>query len=372
MKHDLRVASLSDVHLGHPRTTTTRILRELDETFPDSPELQDLDFIFVVGDLFDRSLSLHDRSVREIERWMHRFLRRCKKRDVAVRILEGTPSHDRRQSQMFAVANEEGGYDIDLRYVDTLSIEYHEKHDIHLLYVPDEWAHETDDVWRQVTALLDAHQIQKVDFTLLHGAMDYQLPDVAKGPRHSTERYLSITQRAVFVGHVHISSRREHLFAHGSFSRLSHNEEEAKGHWRCQFKVNGELQAQFIENRNAQLYKTLRIYDESIEDALHVMDVVKDFPKDSHVRIEADRSHSILQSLDTLRKTHPHVHWTTKVRDSNTVEVQKNLLVDMRSQYTPLHLTSNNLCDILIERLKAAGHSEALRDRAKAHLGALL
>lgn len=372
MNKDIRVASLSDVHLGHPKTATVRILKELEAALPDSSELAELDFIFIVGDLFDRALMLHDRSVIEIKIWMYRLLKRCKKHDVALRILEGTPSHDRRQSKMFEVANVEGGFDVDFKYVDTLSIEYHERHDVHLLYVPDEWAHETDDVWRQVSVLLDRHQIDKVDFTLLHGAMEYQLPEIAAGPRHSTERYLSITKRAVFVGHVHIASQRYHLFAHGSFSRLSHGDEDAKGHWRCVFKTNGEYEATFVENPTAQIYKTIHIHQETIEEALERMNVANTYPEHSHIRIEAERGHPILNSLDTLRKSYPHIHWTVKVREDKSTDAQSNLLVDMRSQYTPLQLTSDNLSQILMSRLETAGYPEALRERARARLGALL
>lgn len=372
MNQDLCVASLSDVHLGHPNTPTSAILRELDETFPDSSELSQLNYLFIVGDLFDRAMMFNDRPVAEVLVWMYRLLKRCQKHDVCIRILEGTPSHDRRQSKALELANLEGGYGVDLKYVDTLSIEYHPRYDTHLLYVPDEWAPETDDVWRQVTALLDRHGLEKVDFTLLHGAMEYQLPDVATGPRHSTDRYLSITRCGVFVGHVHQASQRQHLFAHGSFSRLSHGEEDAKGHWRCVFQQNGDYQATFVENTKAQLYRTLKIYDETIDEALAAMEVAGTLPDGSHIRIEANRGHPILHSLDPLRQRYPKIRWTTKTRESASDDVQSNLLVDLRSQYTPIQLTAENLSEILLARLQTTGLSTAVYARAQTRLGALL
>jgi DNA repair exonuclease SbcCD nuclease subunit len=369
---ELKIASLSDVHLGHPNTHTTSILKNLYDTFPDSSETGDLDIIFIVGDLFDRSLVLHDPVVNDIKRWMYRLLRLCKKRDIALRILEGTPSHDRRQSKMFEISNIEGKFDVDLQYVDTLSIEYISKFDIHILYVPDEWAHETDDVWMQVTALLQRYQLTQVDFTLLHGAMDYQLPEFVKSPKHVTDRYLSITKKAVFVGHVHKPSQRQHLFAHGSFSRLAHGEEEAKGHWRCTFTNSGDNKYTFVENVNAAVYKTIDCNEMNIDAAMSKLDVASILPDKSNIRIVAERGNVIFNSLDTLRRKYPHVRWTTDMSDDRKTTTQSNLLVDLRSQYQPIQLTAQNLKPILLERIRPQIVDDLLYQRCHERLQELV
>lgn len=173
---ELYIASFSDVHLGHPKTPTVSILRNLRKAFPDTEETGKLDLIFIVGDLFDRLLDMPDPSVPEIKIWFHQFLRMCAKRDIVVRVLEGTPSHDWKQSWLMDSINTQSGYNVDLKYVTTLSIEHIERFGINILYVPDEWLPETDDTWKEVLQHLGQHNLDQVDYALIHGSFNYQLP----------------------------------------------------------------------------------------------------------------------------------------------------------------------------------------------------
>ena len=56
---ELFTASISDIHLGHPNTLTQSIIQGLREAFPDNVETEELDIIFIVGDVFDRAVVLH-------------------------------------------------------------------------------------------------------------------------------------------------------------------------------------------------------------------------------------------------------------------------------------------------------------------------
>jgi DNA repair exonuclease SbcCD nuclease subunit len=149
----LAFAVASDIHLGHPNTLTEDILRNLEKAFPTSKETEELDIIFFSGDVFDRLLNFPDNSVSEIESWINVFLRRCKALDIVVRVLEGTPSHDWKQSNVFEKVNNIGKIDCDVKHVKNLSIEHIERFGINVLYVPDEWEPETDDTWKQVKDL---------------------------------------------------------------------------------------------------------------------------------------------------------------------------------------------------------------------------
>lgn len=368
---ELRCASVSDIHLGHPNTPTQFILRDLDFAFADSSDMRDLDIIYIVGDVFDRALLLHDDAVDYIERWVIRFLKRCRKHDVVVRVLEGTPSHDRKQSKMFQRFNDENHFEVDLKYVDVLSIEYIERFGIHILYIPDEWG-EPDDVWKQVNNLLDRNQLSQVDFTLLHGAMDYQLPDFVSSPKHSTERYLSITRLGVFVGHVHIPSQRQHLFSNGSFSRLCHGEEHPKGHWRCTFRKDGNHTYTFIENKNAAIYKTVDCTEFTIEQCFEALEFVEMLPEKSNIRIIAERGNPVFNSVDVFRKRYPWIRWTTDFSNDTKTIVQSNLLVDMRQQYRPIEITVGNISQILMERIRPQVTDNDLLNRCQKRLEELL
>lgn len=160
----LRIGETGDVHLGHHNTLTSHVLKALYKAFPDNAETGDLDMIIIAGDLYDR-LVMHSEVVLidQIRRWFFWFLSMCKRRDIVVRILEGTPSHDWKQSANVISENEIATIGADVKWVDTLSIEYIERFGINILYVPDEWRVETDDVWKDVVQALTEKGLEKVD-----------------------------------------------------------------------------------------------------------------------------------------------------------------------------------------------------------------
>ena len=84
----------SDVHLGHPRTTTEEIIDHLNAFFNDFTNFTDLDAIFIAGDLFDRLLDNHSDEYHRIVIWCAKLLQFCVKHNIKLRVLEGTPSHD--------------------------------------------------------------------------------------------------------------------------------------------------------------------------------------------------------------------------------------------------------------------------------------
>ena len=87
---------------------------------------QQLDIIILAGDVFDRQLQLAEDVVFEIHQWMCSFLALCKKYDITLIVLEGTPSHDWKQSEWFNQINLEYNIGADVHYAKTLDIAYFE------------------------------------------------------------------------------------------------------------------------------------------------------------------------------------------------------------------------------------------------------
>lgn len=360
-------ADASDIHLGHPNTETIHILRNLEKAFPTSAETEALDIVFFSGDVFDRLLNLPDDNVSEIEDWINVFLRRCKALNIIVRVLEGTPSHDWKQSKMFEKINRIGNIGCDVKHVTTLSIEYFEQFDKSVLYVPDEWEPEPDDTWKQVKDLLSINGLERVDFAIMHGSFPHQLPSHVKVPMHDPDRYLSIVKYIICIGHIHKPSIYDRIFTPGSFDRLSHNEEEPKGHIRFHLKENDEWNVVFIENKEAKIYKTISCLGLNIDDALEkVSNIAKELPKNSFVRIEAEKEDAIIVSLDVLKNKFPDLVWSTKVSVKNTSG--KEMLIDMRAKFKGLDITKDNLFGLLIERIKNKNNDTTLIE----HCGKLL
>jgi DNA repair exonuclease SbcCD nuclease subunit len=374
IKSPLKWAICGDIHLGHPNTPTDHIIQNLKAMFPDTPETGELDIIVLEGDVFDRLLQWPTDAVNSIEVWVYHFLAMCLKRDILVMVLEGTPSHDWHQSNVFIrVARlaglspwpdqpvEPGRDYVQLFYIDRLAIQYFKRFDINVLFVPDEWRPETDDTWREVKALLAEKGLEQVDYAVMHGAFNYQIPAHFRAPSHDEQRYMSVVKKYIFIGHIHqMSTYGGKILAAGSADRLSHGDESAKGHFRVTVSEDGD-QIVFVENKHAKLYNTINVSGLNLDEALAELEQVDKYPAGSAVRIEADKDAAILSSLETLRKRYPHVTWSTKTQMAESP--QSNLLVDLRSSYVEVPITSANIVELIQARLIKRGLPQEIIDR---------
>lgn len=363
---EIRLASISDVHLWHPNTPTEHIVANLNRDFPDNEETGRLDAIIFGGDQFDRSLPAHHPDVIHAKLWIYRMIRLCKKHDIELWVLEGTPSHDWKNSVYFTFINEAANLNAKVRYINTLTIEHSERLG-YVLFIPDEWPPGPDDTWRQVQELLAQKNLTHVDYAVIHGSFRHQLPPVVKSPMHDPDRYLSITRKYVMAGHVHKASQyKERFLTNGSYDRLAQGEEDAKGHWRLTVREGGRDDIVFVENVGAKLYKTIDCRNLSVEDALEKLTMVASFPDGSAVRVEATRQDAILASLDILRRKYPRITWSSKSEDS--IQVQAKMLVDLRGAYTQIPLTPQNLPDLIMSRIRQMTDVPALIERCQQRL----
>lgn len=345
----LRAISVSDIHLGHRKTPTQHIVRSLRAAFRDSEAMENVDVIFIVGDLFDGPLQHHSEAAVESQLWIFDFLRMCAKRNIIVRVLEGTRSHDWKQSVWLTVVKAIGEINVDLKWVQTLSIEYIEKLDATVLYVPDEWRTETDQTWLEVNQLLAEKGLEKVDFTLLHGAFDKQMPEFVDCQKHNSERYSSITRMNVFAGHIHKSWSYLNILGNGSFDRLAHGEEEPKGYWLVDYR-DGVPSAKFVINEHSMIYKTIVCDDLDIDAALKKIErETKGLADGSHLRIQSKSTDTITHAIDQIKKTYRQFQWETKTSDAKTS--QAKMLVDHRPVNRHVAITADNFRSLMMERL---------------------
>ncbi|MDH2154329.1 metallophosphoesterase [Stenotrophomonas sp. GD03657] len=345
-----QVASISDVHLGHHNTTAEEIIPNLHEAFKDTERNNALDVIIIAGDLFDRLMSLNNPQVFATMIWFGAFLRWAAARKVAVRLLAGTKSHDWDQNQFLMVLQEVMNVEGDVKYIDTLSIEYIDCIDRHVLWVPDDWRPDPDVTWMEVTQLLREKGLDKVDISVVHGSFEHQLPEVANAHPHKLRRYLDISRDYVIGGHIHIPGSLEHFICNGSFDRLTHGEEGPKGHWRLKLNRKSGNEAEFIENKNAKKYITVDCAGLPLEDAMNLIkSEVSRIPTTSFVRVRANEGDAILSLIDTLRKNYPTYTWSTKKDERK--DTQRILLTDMRSTFQAVQLSPENIVELLMTRL---------------------
>ena len=271
----LNIATVSDVHFFHPRVLTIHIIDSFARMFPDNDVTGELDMIIVAGDLFDRIRTLENDEVYDVFNFFAGFLEMCKRRNIKLRILEGTPSHDRTQSRFVRAINRSLGENkADVRYFDSLCIDYEEEYGINILYIPDEWHHDHDVIWDQVQEQLRLKQIDHVEIGVMHGMFEHQIPPGVPVQAHKADRYMSVVSWFVTIGHVHTMSILDRIYAQGSLERLSQNEEGAKGIFKFSVDMDtGNFKAEFIVNEEATPFITIDLRKETFESS---RDIVKE------------------------------------------------------------------------------------------------
>ena len=284
---------VSDVHIGHPRTPTSHIIRSFISNIL-TKENRDADVLFINGDLFDRLLDLGENDSREAIGFCCGLLGYCADNNIALRVLEGTPSHDWQQSRLLLKLKQSTGANVDLVYHSVLAIEFVERLGQYVLFIPDEWVKDHAVLEKQIQQKLDDLGIEQVDLAMLHGQFTYQV----RGNEHvfcfNEDYFLQKVKAYIHVGHYHTYSRYDRIIANGSLERLQHGEEEPKGYVRV---CDGELS--FLINDNAKIYKTLRIKNNVTLEEIDRL--VCRYPAESHIRLVFQKDSPYLSDKETLR-----------------------------------------------------------------------
>ena len=347
----LNLAVISDLHLGNSKNKTTDIIANLKLAFPDNAETAELDIIFLAGDIFDRLLTLPNDDVKEIGFWITHLLNLCAKHDILLRVLEGTPSHDWKQSEQFVNIAKIINSPIDLVYVKELSIEYIQKYDIHVLYIPDEWQSTTERTLADVKALLKAKGLTHVDYAIMHGAFTFQLPEIVKSHKHDPDEYLAIVRELIFIGHIHTFSTYKRIIAQGSFDRLAHGEEEPKGHVRATITNDGYT-ARLVENKKAKIFKSIDCTDLTVDESLQKIDntiLNTTPPNGSYIRVIGSGDKPVITNMNVLVSRYPLLIWSRLVKD----KVVEDKITEEGSDvdYIPITITPENLKGLLMNRV---------------------
>ena len=316
----LKIANIGDIHLGHHATPTKHIIRNLDREITNAL-LDEIDLLTLAGDVQDKLLNYNDGDVADIEEWITRLLYRCAERNVVIRVVEGTPSHDRNQSRFFVRQAVMSDIPVDVAYFDKVAIEHIKALGVTMLYVPDIAYNDPNEVNEKVKLLLLEEQLEHVDFALMHGAFPHQLPDVAEKHTFSEEFFTSVVKHLIFIGDIHTSLPKGKIIASGSFDRLKHKEEEAKGMHKVTVNLDtGVFKATFIENKGAKIYKTVDVRGLS-EEALWgvVQKLTVEYPVGSAFSLLSNQVDSIAKAVAVLRSKYSEFKWMVAVEKDDRV-----------------------------------------------------
>ena len=355
----LRSIFISDVHLGNSIGTTGHIARNLGTVIIDSPAMAEIDIIAFSGDVFDKDIFLSDDETITILMSMRDIIKICKKWDIILLTLLGTPSHDRDQSKHFITLNQDIGADV--RYINCLKIEHIEKFNINILFIPDEWNGENYQTQLEVIELLKRHNLQKVDYVIMHGHMDYQLPKSLHLPCHDSKFYLSVVNKYISIGHDHMWSMDDTgtILAQGSFDRLQHGEEGPKGYWYIDADNSLDKstdQVIFKINENAAIFKTFDIIglNKDQVETLLMENVLKHYYDDKNIplffRVKCHKNDPNEELVLSFKKSFPLIKWTTKI-----VSIKDNVQLISPVVYIPVPINTNTVLGLMQNRLTYSG-----------------
>jgi len=351
----LRYLCLSDIHIGHARNPAKAIVSNLADYFSEFTNksiFTRLDIIFIVGDLFDQLIDCSGPALYEALEFITRLVSFCGRNKIKLRILEGTPSHDRQQSRLFEFISSVKESVADVKWIKTLMVERMEDLNLSILYVPDEYTASTDITLQLVYDLFKNQGIEQVDIAMMHGAFNYQMRCIpGQHDTHNETAYLSLVKHFINVGHIHTHSNYERIIAQGSFDRLAHGEEEPKGGVLMTIRDDGSDYYEFIENKKAKIFKTIEIKSEDLQKCLHQLErILLKIPNESYIRIKAPKLHPILVHISELKKQYQFIHFS-KLSLEEEEEQQSVIKNTNEFNYSVVEIRPENIVNLIIKEL---------------------
>lgn len=359
---------ISDVHLNHMRVATKFIIDNIDKYLLNQDIVSRVDRVVIAGDLFDTVLSYPDKQVSEVELWMGSLLRRCKIGNTQLRILKGTPRHDRDQSAKFLFINREWGIDADVEYYDQVAIERDNISGMHFLYIPDEYRSTHSEVFTAVQAAMLEAGVSKVDYAYMHGFFEHQVPSTVDC--HQSSWYLPIVENFIFHGHDHHSSvYKERILSQGSSDRLCFGEEEPKGCW-LSFVSDKEKSLLFVVNEGAKIFKRYLLVGNNEEEWNTTLSDVANLPEDSFVEVTFTDKAIQQPFFKAFKKRYPDINWSEKTQNVTNEADLPTCFNSKMLEITPLN--KNTLPNIFEQRLRSQNVSEDIIAQCLAKLSIAL
>lgn len=197
------ILCIGDIHFGAPNNEN--ILNEL-QLFKTYAESHEIDMIELNGDYFDRKMQLNEKGTLDGLEFFKYLVELAKRKNAAIRVIEGTMSHDMLQPEIFKnfILDDNGNPIIDYKFFPTITVE--NIFGINILYVPEEYPLNINEYYAPY---------QKNQYTLMfsHGTWDFinfgktidnNLNDRNTAPVFKCEEWLPALKDGLCVsGHIH-------------------------------------------------------------------------------------------------------------------------------------------------------------------------
>lgn len=303
--------TISDIHLYNPRISNQKMIDALDDVLK-QPCFKVANTIIFAGDYTDRRVTLDHPDNGTIIRGFARWCFACEEQDKEIWILEGTRSHDWGQMRTFFEMARIFTPNLKIRYFDKITVFKDERFDLDFLFVPDDIHHDHDVIFSMVEEQMQKANVQMVDFAIMHGMFESQVPEGLNLPCHKYENFDRIVRHAILIGHVHINSENGKMLAQGSFGRISHGEEQPKGYYHTWLDKEGVFHKQFIENKLAELFITVDCLGLTADQTFEsVNTAILEYGSDVNIRIMSEAENPVFQNMDEMIRAFPMARFST-------------------------------------------------------------
>lgn len=273
---------IADIHFG--AIEPDRLYEELKIEFLNKiKKLPRIDLLIIDGDLFDKDLSFNSDNVYYLLKFWDKLIKTCKKKSCKyIRLIKGTKNHDHEQLSQLPIEYN----DIDIKIINTVTIELIEEFNYKILYLPEEYIKDPKEYYKsyfnQEYDLITGHgQFEEVSYLNLDSEISVQA-----APTFNSRLLSSICNGPIIFGHIHESMTFNDVYYVGSFTRWKQGENTPKGFFinLTNLKDKRKFRILPIENKMARKYLKLNIDD--IMDTKEIEDVIiyiNDYIRDNNI-----------------------------------------------------------------------------------------
>jgi DNA repair exonuclease SbcCD nuclease subunit len=259
----MKTLVISDIHFGGP--PSDRLYFELQEVFLKYLETNahEVDLVVVNGDLFHSKLNLNELPAKLLLRFVDQLTVLCAERDVKLRFLRGTKSHDYNQMENFRHLETVNHFDF--RIINKVEAEEIIP-GVQILWVPEEYMQNQQEFYAPfVEGITDD---TKYDMIFFHGTFDFaSFPgqiqeserDITGAPVFSFKEWSEYAFGPIIGGHIHAKQDyKNKVYYCGSFTRWCYGETDSKGFLEVNYNIETlESEVFFIENELAPVFTTI-------------------------------------------------------------------------------------------------------------------
>ena len=201
---------------------------------------------------------------------------------------------------------------------------------MNILYVPDEWAPNPEQLLKEVKFKLKEHKLEKVDMAVMHGAFKFQLPDFIDHLLEPDD-YLSLVNGPIIIGHVHDHTKYMRILVPGSFDALTHSDDgKRKGGLLIDLSLEDfTFSFKFLENKHRLRFSSIDVTGKDIEYIKKI--ILKKHDKNKqHIRLISDGKDNLEVAIKELQLLVPMIKlgYKNKNKKESNSSINEKLVVN--------------------------------------------